>query len=195
MRTKSLLLALAFLLSGCALFAKTAPEPEEDTSIRFPEFHARPATLMGGQGQPFELDGVTLRAIAIAANDFNPPKGGTRECWEKQESHRYRVIREDEVIFVEISLDTSACGHGILDGGVKYAIRSDGHILRRLFDGEPEPQSSEVSGREGSSEQGTPVPDSEVGSTAMGTGPGLPPSWLQRAAPDAGVPAPGDAGL
>jgi len=193
MRTKNLTVALVIILSGCALFPKSTPQ--EDPSIRFPAFHERPATVLGAQGQPYELDGVMLRAITIAADDFSPPKGGTRECWEKQEAHRYRVIRREDIIFVQISLDSAACGYAILDGGAKYAIRSsDGRILRRLFDGEPEnlnPGSDETVSQ---SVTGTPVPASQVGMTSTEIASDLPSSWFTKSSPDAGSPSRNDGG-
>ncbi|WNG55739.1 hypothetical protein F0U59_13930 [Archangium gephyra] len=190
MRLRNLPLTLTVILSSCALFQKPAPR-QEDTSIKFPNFYEHFATTVGEQGKPYELDGATLRAITIAANDFLPPNGRERQCWEKQEAHRYRVIRRDDIIFVEIGSDPKACEPAVLplDGGAKYAISMDGRILRRLFDGEPEDLSpaSETAEQES---QGTPVPASQVGSTSLQTAPGLPSSWFDGGAPDAGSPAP-----
>jgi hypothetical protein len=175
MRLRNLPLALTVILSSCALFQK--PAPQEDTSIRFPDFREHFATTIGEQGKPYELDGATLRAITLAANDFIPPNGREPQCWEKQEAHRYRVIRQGDIIFVQISSDPRACEPSVipLDGGAKYAISTDGRILRRLFDGEPEDLSPDAGEQE---TRGTPVPDSQVGSTHRGkTDPNLPSSW------------------
>jgi hypothetical protein len=176
MRPGSLPLALTIILSSCVLFQK--PAQQEDTSIRFPNFHETFATIIGEQGKPYELDGVTLRAITIAANDFIPPNYKSRWCWERQESHSYRVIRQGDIIFVQISSNPRACEPSVipLDGGVKYAISTDGRILRRLFDGEPEDLSPNADEQE---TRGTPVPDSLVGSTHWGkTDPNLPSWWF-----------------
>ncbi|WNG50958.1 hypothetical protein F0U60_47635 [Archangium minus] len=186
MRLRNLPLVLTVVLSSCALFQK--PAPQEDTSIRFPNFHEHFATTLGEQGKPYELDGVTLRALTIAANDFIPPKGRDRQCWEKQESHRYRVIRQGDIIFVRISTDQAACDHKVLvlDAGAMYAISAEGRILRRLFDGEPEnlsPASHDAGEQES---QGIPVPDSQVGTTSAETAPDLPASWFDGGTPDAG---------
>ncbi|MFY0524824.1 hypothetical protein ACN28I_17285 [Archangium gephyra] len=195
MRLRNLPLALTVILSSCALFQKPALR-QEDTSIRFPNFHEHFATIIGEQGKPYELDGATLRAITIAANDFIPPNGRERQCWEKQEAHRYRVIRRDDIIFVEIGTDPKACEPTVipLDGGARYAISLDGRILRRLFDGEPEDLSpaSETGEQES---QGTPVPDSQVGGVWGKVDPNLPSSWFdggtRRPTPDSPpTPAP-----
>lgn len=192
MRLRNLPLSLTVILSSCALFQK--PAQQEDTSIRFPNFHEHFATIIGEQGKPYELDGATLRAITIAANDFIPPNGKERQCWEKQEAHRYRVIRRGDIIFVQIGSDPKACEQSVipLDGGVKYAISTDGRILRRLFDGEPEDLSpaSEAGVQE---PRGTPFPDSQVGGVWGKPDPNLPSSWfdggIRRPAADS-PPAP-----
>ena len=178
MRMRNLPLALTVLLSSCALFQKPAPR-QEDTSIRFPDFHEHFATTLGEQGKPYELDGATLRAITLAANDFIPPNGRERQCWEKQEAHRYRVIRRDDIIFVEIGADPTACEKTVipLDGGARYAISLDGRILRRLFDGEPEDLNPAPEAGDGES-QGTPFPDSQVGGVRGEVDPNLPSSWF-----------------
>lgn len=184
MRLRNLPLALTVLLSSCALFQK--PAPQEDTSIRFPDFHENFATTLGEPGKPYELDGVTLRALAIAANDFIPPNGRERQCWERQESHRYTVIRQGDIIFVQIGSDPRACEKSVIpmDGGAKYAISTDGRILRRLFDGEPEDLNPSSDTAEPES-QGTPVPTSQVGGVWGETDPSFSSSWL-----DGGTPTP-----
>jgi hypothetical protein len=113
---------------------------EDDRSIVFPPFFEQTAVEVGAQGAPYELEGVVLQAIMIAANDFLPPGTKERPCWDRQEAHRYRVIRQGDVIFVRIDEDPAFCGGGYvpLDSGVKYAISTDGRILRRVVDGEPE---------------------------------------------------------
>jgi hypothetical protein len=165
--------------SGCLLFPGSQPASrEEDESIRFPDFRERFATIVGEQGQPYDLDGVTLQAITIAATDFIPSSAKDQQCELRQESHRYRVIRQGNIIFVSIYANPAACGGKLLmlDWGAKYAISTDGRILRRLFDGEPEDLSPDVSEQE---PRGTPVPDSLVGSTHWGKAdPTLPSAWF-----------------
>jgi hypothetical protein len=184
MRLRTPSLALTVLLSSCALFKK--PALQEDTSIRFPNFHEHFATIIGETGKPYELDGATLRALTIAANDFIPPNGRERQCWERQEAHSYRVIRQGDIIFVQIGPDSRACERRVipLDGGVKYAISTDGRILRRLFDGEPEDLNPASDAAE-QEPRGTPVPTSQVGGVW-----GEPdPSFLSSGF-DRGTPAP-----
>lgn len=175
---RNLLILAAFLSSSCALLAQP---PQEDKSIKFPKFHEGFATTTDKQDQPYELDGVTLKAITIAANDFIPPGHKGRSCWDRQESHRYRVIRQGDIIFVQISSDPASCKQDgmVLDGGVKYAISTDGRILRRLVDGEPEnfnPDSHEAAEQKDTG--GSYFPASKVGGVWAETAPDLPTSWF-----------------
>jgi hypothetical protein len=180
MKGKSLFLAT--LLSGCLRSANPqATILEEDKSIIFPEFDTELPTVVGAKGYPYELDGVTLRAITVAANDYNPPGSQTRDCWHTQEAQEYRVIRRGDIIFVRISANPSYCEMNVMliDNGLRYAISLDGRILRRLGAGEPDGsrlKASDAGVREPLSE---PVPNSLVGNTEWG-GPGfIPPQWLK----------------
>jgi hypothetical protein len=150
----------------------------EDKSIVFPEFHARPAVMVDESGQPYELEGVTLRALAIAANDFLPPDSKDRSCWSRQEAHLYRVIRQGNIIFVSIEADPTACERKflMLDDGVRYAISTDGRILRRLFTGEPGVGAG-PSDAGGPGRFAEPVPDELVGSTNLGPSSFIPLQW------------------
>ncbi|MBZ4417548.1 hypothetical protein [Myxococcus sp. RHSTA-1-4] len=176
---RGLLLVAVVVLSGCARNQGWRPAPvEEDTSIVFPDLFDREAARMSAQSQPYELDGVLLRAIAIAANDFLPPDSTKRSCWNRQESYRYRVIKQGDVVFVRLSADPESCKPGprMLDGGVKYAISTDGRILRRLFDGEPEtlPTSEGPDAGMPETSSGPSIP---VGDTTWGEPQPL-PRWL-----------------
>jgi hypothetical protein len=192
MRLGSVALALTTLLSSCALLHRALPRPPEDPSIQFPSFHEHAATRVGAPGQTSELDGITLRALSIAANDFLPTAQENGPCWQRQEAHRYRVIRREDILFVQIFLDPSACSDTLLDGSVKYAIRTDGRILRRLFDGEPETPLTDAGTADAASSAGTPVPASAVGSTSAAPDSHLPASWFSdggSSGMDGGVPA------
>jgi hypothetical protein len=165
-----LFLAMAVALAGCPRSQGRRSVPlEEDTSIVFPEFSGSEAASVDNQGPPYELDGVTLQAIVTAANDFLPPDSRERSCWNRQESYRYRVIKQDSIIFVQIGADPDACRPAprMLDGGVKYAISTDGRILRRLFDGEPEtltaPEAPDAGPSTTSSDASIPVGDTTWG--------------------------------
>jgi hypothetical protein len=83
------------------------------------------------------LDGVVLKAIMIAMNDYVRPNDREQICWGSPEAHRYRVIRTENIIFVRIVEDLEVCGlqYVVVDSGAAYAISTDGRILRRVFDG------------------------------------------------------------
>ena len=138
MRMKDLLLGLAVTLVGCAR-PHRAPAREDDPSIRFPNFHEHAAVTLGARNQPYELDGVTLQALLVAANDFLPPSGKEQPCRDRLEAHRYRVIRQGDIVFVQIEDDDEFCGlkYLSLDTGARYAISTDGRILRRSVGADP----------------------------------------------------------
>jgi hypothetical protein len=138
---RNLPLLLAVSLYSC--LRNPSPPPvrvEDDKSIRFPRFFEQQAITVGARSDPYELDGVTLRAIQIAANDFLPPSDKNPPCEFRQEAQRYRVIRQGDIIFVYVYEDPKSCGFTspALDSGAKYAISVDGRILRRVIDGQPE---------------------------------------------------------
>jgi hypothetical protein len=178
------LLTLA-VFYGCA--RSLYPPPDEDPTLKFPPFYREFPVHVDKPGQVFELDGVLLRALVIAANEYTPPSNRETQCWEKPESLRYRFIRKDNIIFVEAIEDDAACEHKwiALDSGAAYAIRSDGRILRRLMGS----QTGELLGLDTSSGHSVPVPDSEVGSsTAPVNWEGLAP--ILRMKQDAGTRLP-----
>ena len=138
-----LMRGLLLLLAWSCATSHSSQSPtweEEDKSIRFPKFYERFPVQTDAPGEMYALDGVTLKAITIAINDFLPPITKKTLCWRKPEAHDYRFIRLGDIIFVRIGADTEACNlrHGLLDYGVQYAISTEGRILRRLYDGEPE---------------------------------------------------------
>jgi hypothetical protein len=134
---RNLLLLAIIILSSCVR-SPSSPLLKEDNSITFPEFFERTGTLLAEPGEPYDLDGVTLRAITIAANDLIPPPLHDTPCWDRQEAYRYRVMRQGGIIFVRIYANTAYCQHNflILDSGAQYAISLDGRILRRVYDGQ-----------------------------------------------------------
>ena len=159
--TKRLLLGLAVTLTGCAR-SHRQPIPPEDLSVRFPDFYARSVITVGADGKAYELEGVTLRALLIATNDFLPPGGENPPCRDRPEAHRYRVIRQGDIIFVQIEDDDAFCGlkYLSLDTGARYAISTDGRILRRGFGAEPDPAPVPVPPDAGTSVQENVAPDS-----------------------------------
>lgn len=126
-------LALVLLLAGCVRSPTRAPL-EEDPTIRFPPVHESAVVKLDADQQPYEIDGVLLKAIMIAANDFLPSSSPEQPCWGQQASYRYQVIRQGELIFVWIDEDLAKCGRNSpsLDSGAAYAVSTDGRILRRL---------------------------------------------------------------
>ncbi len=141
MKTKTLFLVLAALFSGCARRPAQPPVPrEDDTSIALPSFLRQPAGEVGVEGQMYELDGAVMQALMIATNDYIPPDGEDPSCWGSLRAHRYRVIRQGDIIFVDIEEDLEACGlqYIMLHSGVTYAISLDGRILRRVAGNSPE---------------------------------------------------------
>jgi hypothetical protein len=169
-------------LLGCARSPYPAPVPVgDDRSIRFPDFHDQFAIQVGESNSPYQLDGVMLRALMIAANDYLPP--GTREydCQDRQEAQLYRVIRQGDIIFVSVSFNSSFCKPKIytLDGGARYAISTDGRILRRLVGIEPDGFPREEPPRES-----IPVPNHLVGASYEE----IRAYWQDAGVPDAGVP-------
>ncbi|WP_157823969.1 hypothetical protein [Melittangium boletus] len=161
---KKLSLGLAVMLASCVRSPTPPPLPvEDDPSIVFPHFFDRPAVDVGTSGEMFALDGVVLRAIRVAADDFLPPGREKRACWHSQEAHRYQVIRQGRVIFVRIDEDLESCGlqYVSLDTGVTYAISEEGRILRRVFDAQAEalPPSALITDERGAlpEDAGTPL--------------------------------------
>ncbi len=126
----------ALLLSGCV----RAPTPlptraeREDASVQIPSFHEQAAVEVGKPGEFAALDGATLQALTVAANDFLLPESQARLCWQKRGAHRFKVLRQGDLVFVSVSLMPGACRleAGLLGYGARYAIGSNGRILRRL---------------------------------------------------------------
>lgn len=183
MRTGNLFFGLAVILTGC--IRSHAPHPVSvgnDRSIIFPNFFEHSPTKVGSEQQAYELDGTLLRAIRIAADDFLPPGGDDQPCWDRQEAHRYRVIRQGDIIFVRITEDVDYCGlsYVSVDSGAKYAISTDGRILRRLVGAEPENPSTPQT-----PDAGVPGASSESGLSPL----------QQPAPPDAGTDGGSPGGL
>jgi hypothetical protein len=137
---RRLLLTAAIALTGCARNPKPFSAPlEQDMSIVFPESFG-PTPVVGRPGKPYALEGATLQALMVATNDFLSPLSKEMACWSRRDAYVYQVLRQADVIFIEIHADPTACEGEflMLDSGVRYAISTDGRILRRLQSGEPE---------------------------------------------------------
>ncbi|HYO57411.1 hypothetical protein, partial [Archangium sp.] len=166
MRATSLLLGLAAILASCSwLRPQRQVPPEEDRTIVFPRFFEHSAIKIGAGEGPYELDGVVLQAILIAARDFLPPPEKDQPCRNRLEAHRYRVIRRGDIIFVQIEDDDEFCGlkYLSLDTGAKYAISIDGRILRRIIGTEPEESEQQDGGVAPAPDGGSPhAPDASL---------------------------------
>jgi hypothetical protein len=134
---RTLLLGLTVFVAGCIRSLwHPAASVEDDPSIIFPEFFDQAPVAVGGNEGVFELDGPTMRALAVAANDLLPIRDNL-PCIDKQEAHLYRVVRRGGIIFVRIDENPAYCGRKYprLDSGAQYAISTDGRILRHVIDG------------------------------------------------------------
>ncbi len=137
-------LALVIILTGCVRPPSPPVVPvEDDKTIVFPHFFDRPAGVVGVEGELYDVDGVMLRAVMIAVNDFLP-YSAKASCPDRPEAQSYRVTRQGNIIFVYIYENEAYCGASYLalDSGAKYAISIDGRILRRVLDGQPEGNAS-----------------------------------------------------
>ncbi|GMU04961.1 hypothetical protein [Corallococcus caeni] len=191
---RRLLLVGALLCTGCMRREANPSDVlvSEDRSIVFPEMFTREALSVGVPGQPYVLEGGLLRAVLVAADDFLPRAREGRSCWSRREAHRFWILREGDIAFVRMDLDPRACESGglPLDGGATYAVRlSDGRILRRLHDGEPDgptvPGSADAGVSAGPSDPSIPVGDTSWGEPL----PSFPSQWMDAGSP-APVPAP-----
>ncbi|RYZ42310.1 MAG: hypothetical protein EOO71_08475 [Myxococcaceae bacterium] len=160
MAFKSCMILVASLLTGCPRNPPVRAPLVNDTSIAFPSFFEQPAMQVGSKGVPVELSGTVLRAVELAADDFLGPQNADTPCTDRRESHRYKVVQRQGVLFIRIDEDPQACGLTIpgLHSGAQYAAGSDGTLLRRLRDGEPDSTWTHTD-----TDAGTPVPATEVG--------------------------------
>ncbi|RKH55195.1 hypothetical protein [Corallococcus llansteffanensis] len=186
---RRLLLVGALLFVGCMRRQGTSPAPSpEARSIVFPDFSSQRALSVDAPGKVYALDGTLLRAMVLAADAFLPREQEGRSCWSRREAWRFRILREGDIAFVRMDADPRACAPVVLllDGGAIYAVRlSDGRILRRLHDGEPDSTLAPVGPDAGATDVPSD-PSIPVGDTTWGEAhPAFPSQWL-----DAGTPAP-----
>jgi hypothetical protein len=117
-------------LFGCNCVKKPEFSNHPDPNITLPVFDS---TLRVDA----DVDGSTLQAIRIAADDYLTPGAEDRPCERRQSSYGYQALRQGDIIFVRIDFKPENCGGAIdmLDGGATYAISTEGRILRRALDG------------------------------------------------------------
>ncbi|RKH18459.1 hypothetical protein D7X74_09500 [Corallococcus sp. CA047B] len=152
----------------------------DDGSIQFPSFFEQPSS----EGEIVEISGAVLRAVELAADDFLGPQNADTPCTDRRESHQYRVIQRQGVLFIRIDENPQACGLTVpgLHSGAQYAVGSDGTLLRRLRDGEPD-----ASWRPMDAGAGTPVPSSEVGRSFEPPDGSVPLPFILESSQDAGT--------
>jgi hypothetical protein len=177
-------LPLLLCIAIAACIRSLSPQLEDvenDRSILFPQFFERTPVGIAEPGQTYEFDGVTLRALAIAANDFLPPDGANVPCVERREAHVYRIIRQGDILFIRIDENPGYCGrkYGRLDSGAEYAISTGGRILRRVLDGWDE----YVAPADG----GTPIPGEPGVSPSFDPAHLQPLPFMNQSQQDAGV--------
>jgi hypothetical protein len=135
-----LLFSTALLLVTCARGpASPPPMREYDESIRFPKALPTGGIPIGGSNERLLIDGDIIQAIMVAARDFIPTSSRS-SCFTKPSDFFYGVLREGDIIFVSISPNYFSCERGPapLDWGAMYAISTDGRILRRADEEEPD---------------------------------------------------------
>ncbi|WP_147450076.1 hypothetical protein [Corallococcus carmarthensis] len=174
----------ALLLAGCLRSTPTRDAWTNDASIEFPHFFGQPAVEVGADGGTVELNGTVLHALEAAAADFLGPQDANTPCVDRRESHRYRVIQRQGITFVRMDEDPRACGLTVpaLHSGAQYAVGSDGRILRRLRDGEPDGSLMPTDAG-----PGILVPTSEVGRSFDAPDGSVPLPFLQAPSLDAGT--------
>ncbi|KFE63204.1 hypothetical protein DB31_2797 [Hyalangium minutum] len=164
----------------------SAAPADEVPSIKVPQLLGVKATPVGVQDTLYRLDGTTVRALAIATQDFFSSSGQGKECWQNAGGHRYELFQQEGITFVHISADLVNCWQEFapMDYGVTYAISAEGRILRRISSGEPDdpyrlpvldsggatvPQDKDLSGM--------------LGSTSGSSHIAIPLSWLDGGSP------------
>jgi hypothetical protein len=215
---KHLPLISALILSSCLRSAGVPPsQQEEDRSIVFPMFFGVKGANIDEQGGVFEMDGTVLQALTVASLDFLSLSSLPKGCWSGPEGHRYGLIRQGDIIFIDISADLINCWHEFMpmDYGAVYAISSGGRILRRVFSADPDypnPLRESDAGVSGVPDDRDSVPGDRDSSDIMlranqsSSHIAIPLSWLDggfprsrlQAAPDGGVQSDGglpDGGL
>lgn len=131
---RNLPLLTALLLITCVRSPVSSPPRREyDESIRFPKALDSSGVRLGRSNEKLVIDGAIIQAMMIAAQDFIPQNPGKSRCFTKPGDFLYEGLRQDNIIFVQISPDYFSCksGTGPLDWGAVYAISTDGRILRR----------------------------------------------------------------
>jgi hypothetical protein len=140
------LLTVLLLITCVRSQVSPPPRPQYDESIKFPKALQSGGAILGKTNEKLIIDGAIVQAIMIAAKDFIPPSSGGDDCFTKPGDFDYDVFRDGDIIFVEISPNYYSCERGPwpMDWGAKYAISTDGRILRRAPSDEPDEPGEEI---------------------------------------------------
>jgi hypothetical protein len=181
---KARILALVLIASSLGCLRHRGWFTPQDPNV---QMLSHDSIMVGGP-----IDGPTFRALKIAADDFFPAWGGPRACIDTPEAYKYYAVRRGEIVYVALLQDPRYCGreYSSLDSGARYAISVDGHILRRMLDGEPESDTPEEGGFDAGGSEAVLL---DGGAEAIDV---TVPSGVQVSFPvlaDAGTPSP-DAG-
>ena len=141
MMSRATVFLFVIFSAGCAWRPAPLSTPtENDDSIIFPLSVGRELVEVAPQKNTYQMEGEVLRALMIATNDYFPPGTLNRPCWAKPEAHTFRFTRRDTVVFVYIEENWDMCERMAfpIHSGAKYAISTDGRILRRVAGSEPD---------------------------------------------------------
>jgi hypothetical protein len=111
--------------------------PDGGMAAVFPKLFGVEGTAIGEPGRLYRMEGITLRALLTAIDDFRPVSILGKLCGSAPEEQLYRIADQGPVIFIEIAANPSHCKpeSSITSHGMKYAISPQGRILRRIFTG------------------------------------------------------------
>ena len=133
---------MLFILSAaCAWRPGPLSTPSEnDDSIIFPVSVGHEFVEVASQKNTYQLEGEVLRALMVATNDYFTPAAFNGPCWARPEAHTFRFTRQDNIVFVYIDENWDVCERTAfpIHSGAKYAISTDGRILRRVVGSEPD---------------------------------------------------------
>jgi hypothetical protein len=139
MSSRALIFAGALALVSCVRMSQRFMAPtENDTSVIFPLSIGRALVEVDARHATYDLEGDVLQALLIASNDYLPLGVAPSSCSTRLDALDYRFTRRDDIIFVYVNEDFTCCGADTLrpiHSGAKYAIHTDGRILRRVIDG------------------------------------------------------------
>jgi hypothetical protein len=113
---------------------------ENDDSIIFPLSVGREFVEVAPQKNTYQMEGEVLRALMVATNDYFTPAAFNGPCWARPEAHTFRFTRRDNVVFVYVEENWDMCDRKSfpIHSGAKYAISTEGRILRRVTGSEPD---------------------------------------------------------